>query len=118
MCMISALTTNDFADLEPFLHQLLQSVLSCILRISYLEDTQWKFRRTAAVVLVQLVDKYVEIYTDLKTRVLEILIGTIIDDGRPIETHFGAIEAINAFGTEAYKQVFMPILESYLQSLP
>ena len=51
-----------------------------MIRSTYTEDTQWEFREFSAIVLVDVVEKYVEIYSDLKTRVIELLINVLASD--------------------------------------
>jgi hypothetical protein len=59
----------------------------------------------------------VEIYADLRERVIDVLIQVLLSDSNSYSSQYGAIEGIIAFGNEAYVKILLPILENYRTEL-
>ncbi len=112
--MAGALFLNRFINLEPYLHQLLPTVLSCLLRVNLETENHWRLRDKSALILAASVNKYSTDYEDVKVKVLKLLLSTMFDDTKPLMSHYGAIQGISKFGPESIKALLLPNYSEYI----
>eukprot|EP00818_Percolomonas_sp_WS_P001032 CAMPEP_0117443052 /NCGR_PEP_ID=MMETSP0759-20121206/4487_1 /TAXON_ID=63605 /ORGANISM="Percolomonas cosmopolitus, Strain WS" /LENGTH=560 /DNA_ID=CAMNT_0005234997 /DNA_START=168 /DNA_END=1850 /DNA_ORIENTATION=+ len=115
MEMTHALLTNPNIHIELYLHQLIPSILTCIVTerpcISPLQN-HWKLRNYAADLIAFLVRKYSASYENLETRISRTLMLALLDKDKPRTSHYGAIVAIKALGPQAVKLFLLEPIES------
>ena len=120
MSLSNSLLRNNNLTLDPYLHQLLPSVLTCLLHKylceSPLED-HWSVRELAADVIARICKRYGKNYVHLQSHISDTLINAILDTSKPLTTHYGAIMGIYKLGPHISAILLIPILKSYLNVL-
>ncbi|CAG9321132.1 unnamed protein product [Blepharisma stoltei] len=114
MKMLGALALNPHLNLEPYLHQIIPTLLSGVVRTNLLEEGHWVFRRNTADIVAKVCEKYIQYYDDLKARVIQLYVSVLEDPSKPACTHYGAIQGINAFGAQTVKTVLVSLLGEYI----
>ena len=112
--MAGALFLNNYINLEPYLHQLLPTILSCLLRVNLEGENHWRLRNKAAFILASSVNKYATDYEDVKVKVLKLLLNTMFDESKPLVSHYGAITGISRFGAESIRSLLLPHYREYI----
>ena len=93
----SALLTSKQLFVEPYLHQLLPSLLTCLLGKHLCADPSedhWSLREYAAALIAVTCHQFGVVYTALQPRITRTLLGALLDVQRPLTTHYGAIVGI------------------------
>ncbi|KAI1314488.1 hypothetical protein EDD11_002105 [Mortierella claussenii] len=116
MAMVRALLDNDNLFIEPYLHQLMPTVLTCVvgkrLGGSPQED-HWSLRATATDIIITICQKYGTSYHTLQPRVTRTLLRAFLDPEKPLTTHYGAILGLSRMGNEVFKMLVVPNLKTY-----
>ena len=90
--VIRSLLHNGHLSLEPYLHQLLPCVLTCLVAKSLggspAED-HWAVRDAAARLVGGVIAKFGTAYADLQPRIARQLLRAFLDPARPLTTHYG-----------------------------
>ena len=106
--VVQSLLHNAHMSLEPYLHQLIPCVLTCLvaksLGTSPAED-HWAVRDAAARLLEGIIAKFGAAYADLQPRISRQLLKAFLDPAKPLTTHYG--DCLAAIPTSSYS-VFMP----------
>ncbi|GJQ12870.1 hypothetical protein GpartN1_g4661.t1 [Galdieria partita] len=113
MQLTRALITNPNIHIEPYLHQVMPSVLTCILGkrlCSSWMDPHWDLRDYSASVLGFIYNHFGPNYATLQTRVTKTLISALLDGNRPLTTRYGAIVGLVSLGLREVQICLMPHL--------
>nr|CAG8609595.1 11160_t:CDS:10 [Entrophospora candida] len=84
--MSESLINNNSLYLEPYLHQLMPAILTCILRNNLgvhdnsSSELQWQIRELAARIIAKICDRYGGTYSSLQTRITKLLIEALNDN--------------------------------------
>ncbi|KAJ3426627.1 transcription initiation factor tfiid subunit [Anaeramoeba flamelloides] len=119
MKMSQALIRNESVLLGLFLHQLVPSILTCILSSDLSSsqfDDHWKLRDFAAQTLSELCHKF-DNYTSLKPRVINTLALSFVNKTKKLTTHYGAIVGLAALGLDVIRLILIPNAMNSLQIL-
>ena len=95
--LAAALLTSRQLYVEPYLHQLLPSLLTCLLGRHLCADAvedHWTLRHHAAMLVALVCSKWGLMYAALQPRVTRTMVGALLDVSRPLTTHYGAIIGI------------------------
>ena len=114
--LATALLTSPHLYVEPYLHQLLPSLLTLVLARRLCGDASedhWTLRRNAATLLRLVCDKYGRTYTTLQPRITRTLLNALLDTSRSLSTHYGAVVAITALGIAAIRATLLPYVRPY-----
>ena len=118
--LLSAMLRSLTLVLEPYLHQLMPAVLTCLLGkrlcASPLED-HWALRRHAAALVGAILARFRDKYADLQPRVCKTLLDALSDPKRPLSTHYGALVGLHELGPLVVHTLLMPSLPKYLAEL-
>ncbi|KAL4401784.1 histone H4-like TAF Taf6, SAGA complex subunit [Malassezia pachydermatis] len=125
---LHALLINPSIFIEPYLHQLLPSVLSILLGSYFgssdnekLETLAMSLRVYAASLLVYVVDRFADSYPTLKSRLVATLLQALVepmDDGTAsnaleasgsVEAKLGALVGLRKLGPSSFKTLLGPI---------
>ena len=113
-----ALYANPELFIEPYLHQFLPLLLSCVLAKSVVSGgDHWTLRRNAASVVLLFVTKYSVHYPTLKPRLAKTFMLALLDNTKSIATKYGAVLGINIIGTEAVRVLLIPNLAKISASI-
>lgn len=121
MRLARSLLVNPHLFMEPYLHQLLPPVLTCLLgkRLCEHPETEphWSLRLDAADVIGYICRVWGPAYQTIVPRVTRTFAKTLSDPERPLTSHFGAIVGLTALGPMAVQSVLIPVLPAYLRAL-
>jgi histone H3/H4 len=112
--------SNPNFRIEPYLDQLMPSILSCLLGKNlcavYTED-HWGLRNYVAKNLLPKACKIGRDYYDFQTKVIKTLASTFLDITKPIPAHYGAIKGLEALGEKVVQIVIIPNIGGYIKML-
>jgi transcription initiation factor TFIID subunit 6 len=122
---LSTLLSNEHLLLEPYLHQLMPPVLTCIVGKKLCEDPErdgrhWKLREEAANVLNTVLQKFGSTYHSLVPRVSKTLtkalvMGSSEDEPPYLTSQYGAIVALAKMGPQAVSSLLEPHVPSIVE---
>eukprot|EP01137_Pigoraptor_chileana_P019991 Opistho-2@81792 len=118
MRAVQALFANQSLFLEPYLHQIMPAILTCLvgkLGLRQMED-HWSLRDLAANTVETICRKYGDKYDTLQRRIAKTLSGAMKDD-KPLGVRYGAIVGLSALGPEAVRELVLPHVQSIAESL-
>ena len=119
MRAIEALVQNPTANLELYLHQLMPSVLTCIVAKRLSEnlekDNHWQLRVLASKTVAEICERYGEEYATLQPRVTATLQKGLKATQSPLPTIFGALVGLSSLGPRVIESVVCPELDRIVQ---
>ncbi|KAF9964304.1 hypothetical protein BGZ70_006657 [Mortierella alpina] len=107
MAMVHALLDNRNLFVEPYLHQLMPAILTCIVGKRLGETPQedhWSLRSTATDILLLVCRQ---------PRITRTLLRAFLDPEKALTTHYGAILGLSRMGNEVFKTLVLPNLKTY-----
>ncbi|KAG0214040.1 hypothetical protein BGX28_002906 [Mortierella sp. GBA30] len=116
MAMVRALLDNRNLFVEPYLHQLMPAILTCVVGKRLGETPQedhWSLRSTATDILLLICHKYGTSYHTLQPRITRTLLRAFLDPEKALTTHYGAILGLSRMGPEVFKTLVLPNLKTY-----
>jgi len=117
---INSLVDSPHYHIEPYLHQLMPPLLTCMLGKSLCEnpnEDHWHLRDYAAQSVGKICKRYGNAYKDLQGRIAKTLLKTFLDPTKPFTSHYGAIVGITALGAHSVQLIILPHLSAYLKLL-
>lgn len=115
-----SLLQNHHIHIEPYLHQLMPSVMTCLVakRLgSKFSDNHWELRNFTANLIALICNRYGHVYHNLQPRVTRTLLHGFLDPNKALSQHFGAIQGMAALGSDVVRLLVLPNLEPYLRLL-
>ena len=120
MRLLGAMLRSLSLVIEPYLHQLMPAVLTCLLGrrlcASPLED-HWTLRQQAAGLVRIILERFRNKYADLQPRVCKTLVDALNDAKRPLSTHYGALIGLQELGPLVVHSLVVPHMPAYLAKL-
>ena len=120
MQLASCLVSSPHLHIEPYLHQLMPWILTCLvgrrLCANPLED-HWSLRDFCAKLVAAICSRFGSAYRSLQPRITKTLTRAFLDPRRPLTTHYGAITGLQALGQHVTKTLILPHLPVYLKLL-
>tara|TARA_B110000977_G_scaffold136659_2_gene173572 strand:- start:6011 stop:7738 length:1728 start_codon:yes stop_codon:yes gene_type:complete len=128
LASVKAIVQNKNLNVELYLHQLMPSVMTCMVakKIGGLgEDAgssvasadHWSLREQAAETISLVCRLFGERYPTIQPRITRTLLKALLDDTKPLATHFGAICGLSALGPRVTRLLILPHLKQYLAQL-
>ncbi|KAJ3073836.1 hypothetical protein HDU98_000506 [Podochytrium sp. JEL0797] len=117
MRMTRALLNNKNLFIEPYLHQLMPNIITCIVskRISESPlDDHHALRRFSAELASYICHTYTSTYPTLQPRVTKTLLRAFLDPLKPNATHYGAITGLSLLGNEVIKLLIRPNVRAFV----
>ncbi|OAV99852.1 hypothetical protein, variant [Puccinia triticina 1-1 BBBD Race 1] len=120
--ILESILSNPHSYLEPYLHQILPSILTCLLSSSFpsspvTDDLEREIRCTAASLLKSQLNRYQHSYPTLRTRILKTLTKSLIDPQSTDRNQLGAIVGVKYLGLEPTKTVLSQNIKAFGESL-
>lgn len=120
--VLGSLLANDNLFIEQYLHQIMPSLLSCLmggaLCANPVEEDHWSLRELCAEIIADLCSKWSKLYPSLIPRVTKTMLGCLKDGEKGMTSHYGAIIGICAIGPRAIESTILPLVENgYLLTL-
>ncbi|CAI4225501.1 unnamed protein product [Auanema sp. JU1783] len=110
MRLVQSLCANPHVSLEKYLHELLPSILSCVLSRQLCSrpdsENHWALREFASRLLADLCRKYHTL--ELQSRITKVLTKVWANENSSIATLYGSLFALNELGTETIRAVVVP----------
>ncbi|TVU29721.1 hypothetical protein EJB05_21303 [Eragrostis curvula] len=120
MRVVQSLLRNPHIHIEPYLHQLMPSMITCIVakRLgNRLLDNHWELRDFSANLVASVCRRFGHVYHNLQTRLTKTLIHAFLDPAKSLTQHYGAVQGISALGPSAVRLLLLPNLVTYMQLL-
>ncbi|RVW29955.1 Transcription initiation factor TFIID subunit 6 [Vitis vinifera] len=120
MRVARSLLQNQQIHIEPYLHQLMPSIITCLVakRLgSRFSDNHWELRSFTANLVASICKRYGHVYHNLQPRVTRTLLHAFLDPTKALPQHYGAIQGLAAFGPSVVRLLILPNLEPYLRLL-
>ncbi|KAL3851166.1 hypothetical protein ACJIZ3_013048 [Penstemon smallii] len=125
MRLVWSLLRNPHIHIEPYLHQLMPSVMTCLVakRLgNKFSDNHWDLRNFTANLtslsgLLVYFCRFGHVYHNLQPRVTRTLLHAFLDPSKALPQHYGAIQGLAALGPNVVRLLVLPNLEPYLRLL-
>ncbi|XP_066330772.1 transcription initiation factor TFIID subunit 6-like [Miscanthus floridulus] len=120
MRVVQSLLRNPHIHIEPYLHQLMPSMITCIVakRLGHrLSDNHWELRDFSANLVASVCRRFGHVYHNLQNRLTKTLIHAFLDPAKSLTQHYGAVQGISALGPSAIRLLLLPNLVTYMQLL-
>ncbi|PKI77452.1 hypothetical protein CRG98_002058 [Punica granatum] len=101
MRVIRSILQNPHIHIEPYLHQLMPSVITCLVtkRLGIkLSDNHWDLRNFSASLVASICKRFGHAYHNLQSRVARTLLHAFLDPNKTLPQHYGAIQGLAALG--------------------
>nr|XP_018897545.1 PREDICTED: transcription initiation factor TFIID subunit 6 [Bemisia tabaci] len=112
MRMVKALLDNPSLYLEKYLHELIPSVLTCIVSKQLCMrpelDNHWALRDFASRLMTQICKHFHTSTNNLQTRVTRIFSSALQNIETPLPSLYGALQGLSELGTEVIKVFILP----------
>jgi len=114
--MIKALMENNTLYLEKYLHDLIPSVVTCIVSKQLCPrpdfDNHWALRDFAARLLAQMCKYFSSPTNNIQSRITKTLCKSFFNERAPLVTHYGAVAGLAELGLEVVKFLIIPRLKT------
>ncbi|KAH9620319.1 hypothetical protein KSS87_021716 [Heliosperma pusillum] len=120
MRVVWSVLQNQHIHLEPYLHQLMPSILTCLVakRLgNRLSDNHWELRNFTANLVATICRRFGHVYHNLQPRVTRTLLHAFLDPTKALPQHYGAIQGLAALGPRVVRLLILPNLLPYMQLL-
>ncbi|KAK4341882.1 hypothetical protein RND71_037698 [Anisodus tanguticus] len=120
MRLVWSLLQNSHLHIEPYLHQSMPSVMTCLVarRLgNKISDNHWELRDFTAKLVALICRRYGHVYHSLQPRVTKTLLHAYLDPAKALPQHYGAIQGLAALGPGVVCLLVLPNLEAYLRLL-
>ncbi|CAI5483368.1 unnamed protein product [Closterium sp. Yama58-4] len=120
MRVARALLLNPHLHMEPYLHQLMPAMVTCVVAKRLGErqhHAHWHLRAFTASLLALICHRFGRAYASLQPRLTRTLLHTLLDPKRSLPQHFGAIRALTALGPTVVRVLLLPHLPLYVRLL-
>ncbi|KAL2944873.1 Transcription initiation factor TFIID subunit 6 [Bienertia sinuspersici] len=120
MRLVRSLLQNPHLYVEPYVHQLIPSVITCLVAKKLgnrHSDNHWELRNFSANLVAKICQRFGHVYHNLQPRVTRTLLHTFLDPKKAFSQHYGAIQGLAALGTNVVRQLILPNLDLYMQLL-
>ena len=113
--MVGALLENSSLSLEKFLHELIPSLVSCLISKQVCmrpeSEDQWTLRENAGKVLAKICKKYSNSVNNIQPRITRILSEALRSNNNGLAVHFGAICGLVELGQDVITSLVLPRLK-------
>ncbi|KAK2648747.1 hypothetical protein Ddye_016236 [Dipteronia dyeriana] len=120
MRVVWSLLQNPHIHIEPYLHQLMPSVVTCLVakRLgNRIADNHWELRDFTANLVAAICKRFGHVYNTLQPRLTKTLLNALLDPKKALTQHYGAVQGLAALGPNVVRLLVLPNIESYLQLL-
>ncbi|XP_020534496.1 transcription initiation factor TFIID subunit 6 isoform X2 [Jatropha curcas] len=117
MRVTRSLLHNPHIHVEPYLHQLMPSIITCLVakRLgNRFSDNHWELRNFTADLVASICKRFGHVYHNLQLRVTRTLLHAFLDPTKSLTQHYGAVQGLAALGPHVVRLLILPNLEPYL----
>ena len=113
--MINALLENPTLTLDKYLHELIPSVLTCLITKQLClrpeAEDHWSVREVAAKILAKICKKYSNSVNNIQSRITRTFSQALKNNTQGLAVHYGAILGLVELGSDALMTLVMPLLK-------
>ncbi|KAI8855247.1 hypothetical protein BC829DRAFT_378421 [Chytridium lagenaria] len=115
MRITRALLDNSNLFIEPYLHQIVPSILTCVVskRLGDVNDNHWQLRGFSSTIIAWVSKRFGVIYPSLQPRITKTLLRAFLDPSKSLPCHYGAIQGLATLGPETFKLLLLPNIKSF-----
>mgnify|MGYP003645857198 CR=1 FL=1 len=120
MKAVRALLQNENLNVEPYLHQLMPPILTCLVgkRLCvHPRENHWELRDYSAELVGLICTQYGKNYASLQARVTRTLLHAFLDLRKPLTTHYGSIVGLAALGLRVVQLLVVPNAKVYVTQI-
>ncbi|KAJ0236131.1 Transcription initiation factor TFIID subunit 6 [Hirschfeldia incana] len=120
MHIVRSLLQNPHIHIEPYLHQLMPSVVTCLVSRKLgnrFADNHWDLRDFTANLIALICRRFGNSYSTLQSRLTKTLVNALLDPKKALTQHYGAIQGLTALGHNVVRLLILSNLEPYLSLL-
>ena len=119
---VRALVSNPHVHVELYLHQLMPSVVTCLVAKKLggepsEQNDHCALRERAAETMALVCAKFGEQYPTIQPRITRTLVKALLDPAKPLATHYGAVVGLAALGPRVTRLLILPHLRQVLETL-
>lgn len=117
MRIARSLLQNPYIHIEPYLHQLMPSIITCLVakRLgNRFSDNHWELRNFTANLVASICKRFGHAYHNLQPRIMRTLVHAFLDPTKSLPQHYGSIQGLAALGPSVVRLLILPNLEPYL----
>lgn len=117
MRIARSLLQNPYIHIEPYLHQLMPSIITCLVakRLgNRFSDNHWELRNFTANLVASICKRFGHAYHNLQPRIMRTLVHVFLDPTKSLPQHYGSIQGLAALGPSVVRLLILPNLEPYL----
>ncbi|KAJ4826021.1 hypothetical protein Tsubulata_023013 [Turnera subulata] len=117
MRVTRTLLQNPHIHIEPYLHQLMPSIITCLVskRLgNRFSDNHWELRNFTANLVASICKRFGHAYHNLQPRITRTLLHAFLDPSKSLPQHYGAIQGLAALGPSVVRLLILPNVEPYL----
>lgn len=118
MRLSHAIISNANFIVTRYLHQLLPSVVTCIVKdrlCANPRDNHWLLRDYSAFLISEICGRQAAKHPSLQPRITATLEDALVNPEKPMTTHYGAIVGLGYLGFRVVEAVIVPHLEKYIE---
>jgi len=118
--MVRALLESPHLHIEPYLHQLMPAILTCLVGRRLCEnpmENHWKLREEASTLVAFICKRYGSSYFTLQPRITKTLLHAFLDPTKALTTHYGAIVGLSTLGPYVIELLVLPNISHYYSLL-
>ncbi|KAJ3299164.1 Transcription initiation factor TFIID subunit 6 [Borealophlyctis nickersoniae] len=116
MRLTRAMLSNPNLFVDPYLHQLVPNILTCIVAKRLSEqptDDHWALRSFAAQLVAHICHKFGTAFPTLQARVTKTLLRAFLDPLKPLTTNYGAMVGLAELGPEVVRLLVVPNVKEF-----
>eukprot|EP01133_Synstelium_polycarpum_P016865 gene16865-20050_t len=116
MRMARALIESPHLKTDIYLHQIMPSILSCMVGRKLCAsptDNHWRLRDYVAELVSTICKKFGDTYPLLQGRITKTLVKCLHDTTKPLTSHYGAIVGLTALGRQSIQFLLIPHIPKY-----
>ncbi|KAL0697312.1 hypothetical protein Bca4012_053434 [Brassica carinata] len=120
MHVVRSLLQNPHIHIEPYLHQLMPSIVTCLVSRKLgnrFSDNHWELRDFTANLVALICKRFGNSYITLQSRLSKTLVNALLDPKKALTQHYGAIQGLKALGHNVVRLLILSNLEPYLSLL-
>lgn len=110
-----AILENDSVSIEKFLHELIPSVVSCLLNRQLCQrpesEDHWSLRDLAAKIVAMICKKYSNSFNNIQTRLTRTFSKCLTGNTQGLAVHYGAVVGFGELGQESIAACVIPLLK-------
>lgn len=112
--MYGSLLKNKYIFIDPYLHEILPPLLSCVIGKSISKEA----REDASELVRHVFETFGPKYKSLTPRIVNLLLKAWLDESKPENVQYGALHCLSTLSSNVVKEFILPNVEKYTAGHP